>query len=187
MLRFARDFPVRIFAGMEQLWSPWRSKFVGSASQAGNGGESPFTTACNEPEKDLENHVVYRGERAFIIMNRYPYNAGHLLVVPNREVGDFLALSHEESVEIMRLLRLGVGLLRRALMAESFNVGMNLGRTAGAAIETHVHFHIVPRWNGDTNFMPVLDETRVISEEMDAIYAKVCDALRVMLESGEMP
>ncbi len=171
---------------MERLWSPWRSAFVGSASEPASG-ESPFTTAYKAPQRDAGNYLVHRGERAFIIMNRYPYNAGHLLVVPVRQVGDFLELNEEESQEMMRLIRLGVAMLRRALNPGAFNVGMNLGRTAGAAIETHVHFHIVPRWNGDTNFMPVLDETRVISESMDEVYHKLREALAGIMESGEMP
>lgn len=128
---------------------------------------------------------MHRGKRAFIIMNRYPYNAGHLLVVPVRETGDFLELSTEESAEIMELVRLGIDMLRRALKPQAFNVGMNLGRTAGAAIDSHVHFHIVPRWNGDTNFMPVLDETRVISENMDEVFAKLGAALKEALADAQ--
>lgn len=165
---------------MKQLWSPWRSQFIAGANEEKQAGESPFTKAWNKPERDEENYLLYRGERAFIIMNRFPYNAGHLLVVPVREVGDFLELSEEESAEIMRLIRLGIALLKGALKPHAFNVGMNLGRTAGAAIDTHVHFHIVPRWNGDTNFMPVLDETRVISEEMREVFGKMRDEIGKM-------
>jgi len=172
---------------MERLWSPWRSAFIMSADESKGDGNSPFSRAFAEPERDAENYLLHRGGQAFIIMNRYPYNAGHLLVVPVRETGDFLDLSHEESDEVMRLIRLGLAALRRALDPQAFNVGMNLGRTAGAAIDRHVHFHIVPRWNGDTNFMPVLDETRVISERMDDIYRKLRDALREIREMGEMP
>jgi ATP adenylyltransferase len=160
---------------MERLWSPWRSQFIDSADAHKNEG-SPFARAFAEPDRDAENYVVHRGERAFIIMNRYPYNAGHLLVVPVREVSDFLELDDNESSEIMSLIRLGIALLKRALAPQAFNVGMNMGRTAGAAIDTHVHFHIVPRWNGDTNFMPVLDETRVISEKMEEVYRKLLAA-----------
>jgi ATP adenylyltransferase len=167
---------------MDQLWSPWRSQFIGKADEHRTEG-SPFTRAWEDRGRDAENRVVYRGERAFIIMNLYPYNAGHLLVVPVREAGDFLELEDAESAELMRLIRLGIALLKRALAPQAFNVGMNLGRTAGAAIDTHVHFHIVPRWNGDTNFMPVLDETRVISESMDEVYGKLI-AAREEMEGG---
>jgi ATP adenylyltransferase len=167
---------------MERLWSPWRSAFIGSADAHKTEG-SPFTRAYAEPERDAENYLVHRGERAFIIMNRYPYNAGHLLVVPVRETGDLLELDEQESGELMRLMRFGVEMLRRALSPQAFNVGMNMGRTAGAAIDTHIHFHIVPRWNGDTNFMPVLDETRVISENMDEVYRKLV-AVRAEMVGG---
>lgn len=169
---------------MERLWSPWRSHFIGSADDHKKDG-SPFTRAFKEPERDRENYLVHRGERAFIIMNLYPYNAGHLLVVPVREVGDFLELDEEESGEMMRLIRLGLAILKRALQPQAFNVGMNLGRTAGAAIDTHVHFHIVPRWNGDTNFMPVLDETRVISESMEEVYEKLVKARGEILSAND--
>lgn len=169
---------------MERLWSPWRSAFITSANEDGADTSkegSPFTRAFAEPGRDAENYLLHRGVQAFIIMNRYPYNAGHLLIVPVRETGDFLELSTEESAEIMELIRLGLDILRRALKPQAFNVGMNLGRTAGAAIDRHVHFHIVPRWNGDTNFMPVLDETRVISENMDEVYHKLREALKEAL------
>jgi ATP adenylyltransferase len=163
---------------MNRLHSPWRSEFIDSVSgqKEGESTESPFARAWREPEKDEENLLLLRGERAFIILNRYPYNAGHLLVVPVRECGDLLELSDEEYIEMGRLVRQGVAILREALSPHAFNIGMNLGRTAGAAIESHVHTHIVPRWNGDTNFMPVLGETRVISEDMKKIYVKLRDA-----------
>jgi ATP adenylyltransferase len=159
---------------MNRLWSPWRSEFITSAS--GDSNESPFVRAWREPQKDEENFVLLRGERAFIILNRYPYNAGHLLVVPVRECGDLLELSEEEYGEMTRLVRLGVRILREAMSPHAFNIGMNLGRTAGAAIDSHVHTHIVPRWNGDTNFMPVIGDTRVISEDMRQVYVKLRDA-----------
>lgn len=160
------------FVGMNELWSPWRSQFIESAKEPATG-DSPFTIAFRTPESDAENHLLHRGEHAFIILNKYPYNAGHLLVVPIRQVGVFLELSQQESQEMMRLIRLGVDILQRALHPHGFNIGMNLGRIAGAGIENHVHFHVVPRWNGDTNFMPVLSETRVISESMDRVYNKL--------------
>ncbi|HVZ41602.1 MAG TPA: HIT domain-containing protein [Candidatus Kapabacteria bacterium] len=144
-------------------------------------GPSPFARAWSTPERDAENFVVHRSERAFIIMNLYPYNAGHLLVVPVREAADLLELEEEESQEMMRLVRLGVKLLRHALAPHAFNIGMNLGRVAGAAIERHVHMHVVPRWNGDTNFMPVLADTRVISEEMAQVYGRLLHARAELL------
>ncbi|HVK38711.1 MAG TPA: HIT domain-containing protein [Candidatus Kapabacteria bacterium] len=167
---------------MERLWSPWRSEFIQSAGREGDGAESPFTRAFNEPGRDEENYLLHRGERAFIILNRYPYNAGHLLIVPVRQVADFLELSDEERHEMIDLVRLGIDVLRRAMSPHAFNVGMNLGREAGAGIVNHVHMHIVPRWNGDTNFMPVLDETRHISEHMQETFRKLADARRSLVE-----
>ncbi len=167
---------------MERLYSPWRSEFIAGAADANSPRrDSPFQRAWNDPQRDADNYLVHRGTLAFIIMNRYPYNAGHLLVVPVRVVADVLDLTDEEFHEMNALTRLGIALLRRALAPQGLNVGMNLGRTAGAGIDFHVHMHIVPRWNGDTNFMPVLDETRVISEAMQDVYHKLRAAREVLL------
>lgn len=164
---------------MDRLWSPWRSQFI-QAHSAGDD-ESPFTRAWESPDKDRENFLLHRGERAFIILNRFPYNAGHLLVVPVRRTGDFLELDEEESAEIMRLVRLGVEIVTRAMKPHGLNVGLNIGRTGGAAFDDHVHVHIVPRWNGDTNFMPVLAETRVISESMERVFEELGSARAAIL------
>jgi ATP adenylyltransferase len=163
---------------MERLWSPWRSEFIASVKEEGGDGESPFTRAFNEPDRDEENYLLHRGRRAFIILNRYPYNAGHLLIVPVRQIADFLELDDDERHEMIDLVRFGIDVARRALSPHAFNVGMNLGRSAGAGIENHVHMHVVPRWNGDTNFMPVFDETRHISEYMHETYRKLVEARR---------
>lgn len=157
---------------MERLWSPWRSHFIDTHKDAPND-TSPFARAWEQPERDEENLLLLRGERAFIIMNKYPYNPGHLLVVPVRQTGDFLQLEPDERNEMMELVDRGIRTLTQGLKPEGFNVGMNLGKTAGAAIENHVHMHIVPRWNGDTNFMPTLNETRVMSQGLDDIYRKL--------------
>jgi ATP adenylyltransferase len=165
---------------MERLWSPWRSEVISSYDDI-NKEESPFTRAFNQPDKDAEHHLVHRGRLAFIIMNKYPYNAGHLLILPVREVGGYLDLTDEERHEMSDLIAFGIEMLKRAMNPHAFNVGMNLGREAGAGINSHVHFHIVPRWNGDTNFMPVFDETRVISEDMDVVYGKLVEARDALL------
>jgi ATP adenylyltransferase len=170
---------------MERVWSPWRSEVIAAYDDINREG-SPFTRAFNEPEQDAVHHLVYRGRLAFIIMNKYPYNAGHLLILPIREVGGYLDLTDEERYEISDLIKFGIEMLKRAMDPHAFNVGMNLGREAGAGINTHVHFHIVPRWNGDTNFMPVFAETRIISEDMDVVYRKLVEARDELLnETGE--
>lgn len=165
---------------MERLWSPWRSHFIETHDER-PADYSPFAEAWERSDLDSENHLLHRGGGAFIILNKYPYNPGHLLVVPVRRVGDLLQLTDEERYEMSDLVSLGLEVLKRAMNPHGFNVGMNLGRTAGAAIESHVHTHIVPRWNGDTNFMPVLDETRVMSENMEKVFGKLREALDAIL------
>ena len=161
---------------MEKLWSPWRSHFIETHEERPENW-SPFAEAWEHAERDEENMVLYRGRKAFIILNAYPYNPGHLLVVPVRHIGDFLALEQEERNEMMDLVALGTSVLKKALGPHGFNVGMNLGRVAGAAIESHVHIHVVPRWNGDTNFMPTLNETRVVSQNMKDVFNRLREAV----------
>ena len=167
---------------MEHLYSPWRSQFIDQASGM-DSVDSPFARAWRQPERDVENLLLYRGTCAFIILNRSPYNAGHLLVCPVREVPDLVDLSQEERSELFELITLGMRVLRDALNPHGFNIGMNLGREAGAGIPSHVHAHVVPRWNGDTNFMPVMDEVRIISHAMDDVYSRLMRSLHRMLET----
>lgn len=166
---------------MERIWSPWRSHFINSPKDE-TATDSPFTLAFNQPERDQETYLLHRGTLGFIILNRYPYNAGHLLILPVRQVADLLELTPEEGRELFELTQFGVRILQRAMNPHGFNIGMNLGRPAGAGILNHVHIHIVPRWNGDTNFMPVLDETRVISEQMETAFAALWEAKEQLLK-----
>jgi ATP adenylyltransferase len=110
-------------------------------------------------------------------MNKFPYNNGHLMIVPNRHIADFTLLTKEEHVEMSELLSLSMEALKMAMQPHGFNLGMNLGRVAGAGIEEHLHYHIVPRWDGDTNFMPIIGETKVISESLTASYKKIKEAI----------
>lgn len=164
---------------MDRLYSPWRSQFIDTSADSSVG--SPFARAWNEPDRDAENMLLHRGQLAFIILNKYPYNAGHVLVCPVREVGDFLELTSEERSEMSNLVALSIRILDESLHPDGYNVGMNLGRTAGAGIPTHVHTHVVPRWNGDMNFMPILDDVRVISHAMEDVYARLRAALELVL------
>lgn len=154
---------------MERLWSTWRSDFIDGHKET-QGEESPFVRAWREPEHDAENMMVHRGESAFIIMNKYPYNPGHLLILPAREIADPLDLDDDEWSEMMALTRYGIRLLRAALKPDGINAGMNIGVAAGAAIPRHLHYHLVPRWNGDSNFMPVLADVRVMSKRLEDIW-----------------
>lgn len=146
---------------MKILWSPWRMEYL--ERDKGPTDTCVFCDAMQDTH-DRDNLVLHRNESCFIIFNRYPYNNGHLLVVPNRHVGDLDDLTSDESANVMHVAQYGVRLLRAALRPDAVNIGMNLGSAAGAGILDHVHLHIVPRWDGDTSYMTVLSETRVIAE-----------------------
>jgi ATP adenylyltransferase len=150
---------------LDRLWAPWRIGYV--------LGEKPTECIfCSKPslDHDEEELILNRGTLSFVLMNRFPYNNGHLLVAPYEHVGDLSGLGQEQLVEMMGLVKVWVEVLRRAMYPDGFNVGFNIGRVAGAGIEEHVHLHIVPRWNGDTNFMPVLDDTRVVPQSLRECY-----------------
>ncbi len=138
------------------LWAPWRLEYVQQA------GELDRCIFC-EPEEEL---VVARGELALVVVNRFPYSSGHLMVAPARHTGDFGALDVAEASEVHALAASGLDALRATYAPDGFNLGWNLGRVAGAGIEDHVHLHVVPRWNGDTNFMPVLADVKVLPEHL---------------------
>ncbi|WP_297454571.1 HIT domain-containing protein [Persephonella sp.] len=159
---------------MERLYSPWRSQYIETYDKM---EECFLCAAAKNPEEDEKRLVLYRGEKAFIIMNLYPYNAGHLMVVPYEHIGDYTALDRETLCEISQLTQLGIKALQKALNPHGFNLGYNLGRVAGAGLEDHLHNHIVPRWNGDTNFMPVIGEVKVISQDLKDIYNKLKNAI----------
>ena len=150
------------------MWSPWRSKYIASFKKAPGRKRSRaslFTTALRA--KDDDRHlIVWRGTLCFVIMNRYPYNSGHLMVVPNRQTADIQELTGEELAEIMQTVQRSIRALDDVMHPQGYNFGANIGRVSGAGVDDHIHFHIVPRWNGDTNFMPVLSDTKVISEDM---------------------
>jgi len=153
---------------MEQIWAPWRGKFVATAKYEG-------CIFCELPkaDKDREMLILHRGQEAFVVMNAYPYSAGHLMVTPFRHVASLESLSPGERREIFELLAKCETVLTAAVKPEGFNIGLNLGRAAGAGADKHLHCHIVPRWVGDTNFMPVLADTRVINESLVETYDKL--------------
>lgn len=153
---------------METLWAPWRIQYI----------EQPkFEDCifCDKPaeNRDKENYILYRGEFSFVIMNFYPYNNGHLMVVPFRHTSDISDLTKEERLEMMELLSLCKDALTRTMAPHAFNIGMNLGEIAGAGVKDHLHFHIVPRWSGDTNFMPIVGHTKVVSEGLTQTWEKL--------------
>ncbi|BCS91989.1 hypothetical protein L3N51_00127 [Metallosphaera sp. J1] len=158
---------------MDHLWAPWRSKYIMDASKGKQEG-CLFCRVTSE-NRDQENLVVCRGKRAFIILNKYPYNPGHLMVVPYRHVPSLELLDPEESSELIALTSKAVKSLRDVYTPDGFNVGINIGRVAGAGIEQHIHIHVVPRWNGDSNFMPVIGNTKVLPETLEETYKKLSD------------
>ena len=156
---------------MKPLWAPWRLEYVQHAD------EIDGCVFCRAAEGDDEEQlVVHRGEHAFVLLNKFPYASGHLLVAPYRHGADFGGLDADEALEVHRLAADGLEALRAAYAPEGFNLGWNLGRVAGAGIVDHVHLHVVPRWGGDTNFMPVLADVRVIPEHLVATRRKLVDA-----------
>ncbi len=160
---------------MERLWAPWRMEYIAS----GGSGEGCFLCEKTQsPEKDDENYVLFRGKSCFVLLNTYPYNNGHLMVAPYRHVGDFAALGDDELLELMKISQLSVSALERAMGAQGFNIGFNLGRVAGAGLVDHIHLHIVPRWGGDTNFMPIIADVKVIPEALEKTYEKLLPYFR---------
>ncbi len=153
---------------MEQIWSPWRMEYIRMEKPKG-------CILCEKPkeEEDESNYILHRGGNNFIILNSFPYNPGHLMVAPYRHVPDFEQLSDEELWEHFDLVRRSTSMLKRILNPKGFNIGINIGKVAGAGIEDHFHTHIVPRWEGDTNFMPVISNTRVVPEALASTYKKL--------------
>ncbi len=151
---------------MNKLWSPWRSQYIDSFQTKNDDTKCVFCEMINESPEDLSNLIVDKGPLTFTVLNLYPYNNGHLMIVPYRHTSEFISLTDDENLEIMNKMRTAYNALEYILHPEGFNMGLNLGRVAGAGIHEHIHFHIVPRWNGDTNFMPVLGEVKVISQDL---------------------
>lgn len=154
-----------------KLWAPWRMKYI-EGIDTDDAGECIF---CSKPEEDNDdaNFIVYRGKTCFVVLNIFPYNNGHLLVVPYRHTCELSDLDDETVLEMNSLTATIVETMKEIMRPDGFNIGMNLGRSAGAGITDHLHIHIVPRWNGDTNFMPVISGTKVISESLEDSYRKL--------------
>ncbi|HLF15271.1 MAG TPA: HIT domain-containing protein [Bacteroidota bacterium] len=162
---------------MKRLHSPWRSEYIQTFKTPGKKSGCVLCAALRS-DRDDSHYVVARGRHSFVILNLYPYNSGHCMVVPNRHVPRLDSLTPAEYSEMFRFIRKVIAGLERVSAPDGFNIGSNFGRTAGAGIDDHIHFHVVPRWNGDTNFMPVLADTKVISEEMNLTWEKLRKALK---------
>ena len=155
---------------MERLWTPWRRAFVEGAD---NRSAECFLCAIVAEHDDRKNLVPFRGERVFVLLNLYPYNSGHLMVAPYAHTGDLANLDVAIANELMQVTQRSIDVLQRAYRPDAFNLGMNLGTPAGAGVPDHLHVHVVPRWTGDTNFMPVLGETKVLPESLEQTYERL--------------
>ncbi len=150
---------------MHIIWAPWRIKYI-----LGGGGDGCIFCDKVKEKRDAENHILFRGNKSFGLLNAYPYNSGHVMVAPYSHVGGLEHLDDEELLDLMKVTRRTLKALASALKPDGFNIGINLGRVAGAGITDHVHIHVVPRWSGDTNFMPVTADTKVIPQSLDGMY-----------------
>ena len=159
---------------MENIFAPWRMAYI-SASKYQEG-----CIFCDFPkeDRDEERLILHRGKTCFIILNAFPYNPGHLMVSPYRHTAEYEHLTDEEMLELHRLGGRCVSVLKRVMSPQGFNLGINLGKVAGAGFDEHLHLHIVPRWNGDTNFMPVFSDVRVIAEGLETTYKKILEEWR---------
>lgn len=155
---------------MQHIWAPWRMEYI--ESDKGGGCIFCDKSRSNEDEKNL---VVWRGGLAFVLLNLFPYNPGHLMVAPYVHKAELADLDPAESAELFSALSFSVKVLKKTVNPDGFNIGVNLGRVAGAGVEEHIHFHVVPRWSGDTNFMPVLADIKVIPEHLQQTWKKLKD------------
>ena len=152
----------------DKLWAPWRIEYITSEKP-----KECFLCQYPKDNNDQKRLILYRGDETFVIMNYYPYNNGHLLIAPYQHTSEISDLSSNAKLEMMNLMEASIKILKESMNAEGFNTGFNLGKVAGAGIKDHLHMHIVPRWNGDTNFMPVLGHTKVISEGLEETWKKL--------------
>lgn len=157
---------------MQRLWSPWRSKYIASGVDAQAEG-CVFCRIAADPDADVSNFVLHRGEHAFALLNLYPYITGHLMIVPYLHTSEFDTVAKEITDEMMDLAKRAQTALRKVYSPSGFNLGMNLGSAAGAGIADHIHIHVLPRWSGDTNFMTTVGESRVIPEALEITYSKL--------------
>ncbi|MBV9228039.1 MAG: HIT domain-containing protein [Chloroflexi bacterium] len=167
---------------MKNLWAPWRMAFITPKTPP-----PPGCIFCTQPaeHRDAENHILYRGEHCFMMLNLYPYSNGHLMIAPYQHVGTLEQLDPATLADLMAQAQLALKALRLAMNPDGFNMGINQGKVAGAGFAEHIHYHIVPRWLGDTNFMPVLADVKVMPEHLDTVYENLLEALQKIKDGQE--
>lgn len=154
---------------MERIWAPWRMDYINGNTK----GAGCIFCVQNGSDRDSERLILYRSTSSYVIMNRYPYTNGHLLVCPYRHTADMQSFTDEEMLDLFRTVQLSCGVLKQAISPDGINMGMNMGKSAGAGVDDHLHIHIVPRWNGDTNFMTVVADARIVPESLDKSYSRL--------------
>jgi ATP adenylyltransferase len=161
---------------VERLWTPWRRAFIESATA--DAQTTCFLCAGPAAQDDPANLILLRAEHTYVLMNLYPYNSGHLMIAPYAHTGDLVGLDSSIAQEMMALTQRSVGVLQQVYRPEGFNIGMNLGKPAGAGVPDHLHIHVVPRWTGDTNFMPIVGGTKVLPETLEQTYDRLAPLFR---------
>ncbi len=158
---------------MKILWAPWRMSYIKSADRM----QGCFL--CDAVSKrDEDSYIVYRSRKVFVILNSYPYNTGHIMIAPYRHVAELESLDQDEAIDLVETMKKSLRALREAYSPQGFNIGINIGRVAGAGLESHIHIHIVPRWGGDTNFMPITGGAKVLPEDLDTAWKKLREAFQ---------
>ncbi len=152
----------------DKLWAPWRIEYI-----AGTKEEGCFFCKYSKENNDNKRLILYRGDETFVIMNYYPYNNGHLMIVPYKHTNELSDLTGTAKLEMMNLMEQSMKIIKKTMNADGFNCGLNFGAIAGAGVKDHLHLHVVPRWSGDTNFMPVTGHTKVISEGLEETWKKL--------------
>jgi ATP adenylyltransferase len=164
----------RVPDAFQRLWTPHRMAYINAGADVNRGSGCPF---CAAPDRsDEDGLIVHRGEHAFVLLNLFPYNSGHLLVCPYRHVGQYDEATIEETAEIAYLTQVAMGVLRRTSRCDGFNIGMNQGQVAGAGVEEHLHQHIVPRWASDANFFPIIAKTKALPQLLGDVRTAIADA-----------
>lgn len=169
---------------MERMWSPWRSQYMDSFKESKQSDKS-FIQEAIESDNDRENLVVYKFDKTIVMLNKYPYNNGHILILPKREVNDILLLNDDEYLEINKVIKVCIKAVLNVYNPHGYNLGVNSGTAAGAGVPSHLHYHIVPRWNGDSNFMPVIADIKVVSESLYDSREKLNNEIQKILSNND--
>ncbi|TSA26026.1 MAG: HIT domain-containing protein [Ignavibacteriales bacterium] len=170
---------------MDKLWSPWRSNYIESFKTKKDSDACVFCEAFKFPIKSNKSLIVYKNKLCYVMLNLYPYNSGHLMVIPNKHISDIHTLSQDEMNEMMSTVRLSMKALEKAMKPQGMNFGANLGKAAGAGIDSHLHFHVVPRWSGDINFMPAIGEVKIISQDLLVTKKKLINSFNEILKTDK--